>query len=133
MVCGLLEHDASLNHLNSSSADGSVGETGAAAVPAFADVRDVGKAHVLAYENVASSRWFITAENSPHLGVFETIREMQPKFASNVPDPASETKVETFQIYHSHAERDLGVKFSLLEKTIGDMARRLANLVEART
>ena len=136
MVYGPLDHDASLDHLNTSSADiyrfmdGSQKEPGPTAFPAFADVRDVGEAHVRAYENPQSSRYLITSGNFQYPDVCEIIRKVLPGYASKVPEPSSTEKVDTFAVDNSHARNDLGMHFTPLDQTIGDTAKSLAKLVE---
>ncbi|MCJ1277451.1 methylglyoxal reductase (NADPH-dependent) gre2 [Puttea exsequens] len=159
MVYGPLEHGADLDHLNTSSADiyrfmnGSQKEVGKTAFPgkptplaqahcwktvlmpttAFADVRDVGLAHVKAYEHAQSSRWFITTGNFQYQDVCAILKKvLPPSIASKVPDPVSKPKVDTYAVDNSHARKNLGIEFTPLEKTIGDAARSLVGLMEAK-
>ena len=137
MIYGPLEHDAGLDHLNTSSADifrlmdGSQKAPGPTAFPAFADVRDVGEAHVKAYESSRSSRYFVTAGNFQYPDVCEIIRKALPAYASKVPDPSSTEKVETFKVNNERAKKDLGIRFIQLDQTISDTAKSLARLQEA--
>ncbi len=138
MIYGPLEHDASLDHLNTSSADiyrlmnGSQTEPGPTAFPAFADVRDVGEAHVRAYEKPKGSRYFIAAGNFQYPEVCDIIRKVLPAYASKVPDASSTATVETFKVDNEHAAKDLGIRFIQLEQTISDTATSLARLQEAK-
>ncbi len=138
MIYGPLEHDASLDHLNTSSADiyrlmnGSQKEPGPTAFPAFADVRDVGEAHVRAYENPQSSRYFIAAGNFQYPDVCEIIKKALPAYASKVPDASLTAKAETFKVNNEHAKKDLGIRFIQLDQTISDTAKSLARLQEAK-
>ncbi|KAK3167213.1 hypothetical protein OEA41_010339 [Lepraria neglecta] len=138
MIYGPLDHDASLDHLNTSSADiyrfidGSQKEAGPTAFPAFADVRDVGEAHVKAYENPQSSRYFITSGNFQYPDVCEIIRKALPAYAGKVPEPSSTEKVPTFAVNNSHARNDLGMHFIPLDQTISDTAKSLARLQEQK-
>ncbi|MCJ1460249.1 methylglyoxal reductase (NADPH-dependent) gre2 [Mycoblastus sanguinarius] len=138
MIYGPLDHDASLDHLNTSSSDiyrfmnGSQKEVGPTAFPAFADVRDVGEAHVKAYENSQGSRWLIAAGNFQYPDVCEIIRKALPAYASKVPDPSSTEKVDTFDVDNNHAKNDLGLHFIPLDQTISDTAKSLARLQEQK-
>ncbi len=156
MIYGPLDHDASLDHLNTSSADiyrlmnGSQEEPGPTAFPgtmpplisiapntdlivvAFADVRDVGEAHVMAYENPQSSRHLITTGNFQYPDVCAIIKKALPTYASKVPDPSSTEKVETFALDNSHARNALGLHFTPLDQTVSDTAKSLARLQEAK-
>lgn len=138
MIYGPLDHDASLDHLNTSSADiyrfmnGSLKEPGPTAFPAFADVRDVGEAHVKAYESPQGSRYLISTGNFQYPDICEIIKKALPAYASKVPDPSSTQKVETFQVNNEHARRDLGIHFTPLDQTISDTAKSLAGLGEAK-
>ena len=138
MIYGPLDHDASLDHLNTSSADiyrlmnGSQKEPGPTAFPAFADVRDVGEAHVKAYEKTQGSRYLITTGNFQYPDVCEIIKKVLPAYASKVPDPSSTKKVETFKVNNEHARKDLGMHFTPLDQTITDTAKSLARLQEAK-
>ena len=138
MIYGPLEHDASLDHLNTSSADiyrmmnGSQKEPGPTAFPAFADVRDVGEAHVRAYENPQGGRYFITTGNFQYPDVCEIIKKALPAYASKVPDPSSTEKVETYKVNNEHARKVLGMTFTPLDQTISDTAKSLARLQEAK-
>ena len=137
MIYGPLDHDASLGHLNASSADiyrfmnGSQQEPGPTAFPAFADVRDVGEAHVKAYESPQSSRYFITSGNFQYPDICEIIKKVLPAYAAKVPDPSSTDKVETFRVDNEHARKELGLHFTPLDQTISDAAKSLARLEEA--
>lgn len=138
MIYGPLDHDASLDHLNTSSADiyrlmnGSQKEPGPTAFPAFADVRDVGEAHVRAYEKPHGSRYFITTGNFQYPDVCEIIKKALPAYASKVPDPSSTDKIETYKVNNEHARKDLGMQFTPLDQTISDTAKSLARLQEAK-
>lgn len=138
MIYGPLDHDASLDHLNTSSADiyrmmnGSEKEPGPTGFPAFADVRDVGEAHVKAYENPQGSRYFITTGNFQYPEVCEIIKKALPAYASKVPDPSSTEMVETYKVNNEHARKALGIQFTPLDQTISDTAKSLARLQEAK-
>ncbi len=156
MTYGPLDHDASLDHLNLSSADiyrlmnGSQKEPGPTVFPgtmtplkssapntdlivvAFADVRDVGEAHVKAYENPQSSRYLIASGNFQYPDVCAIIKKALPSYASKVPDPSLTEKVETFAVDNSHARNALGLHFATLDQTISDTAKSLARLQEAQ-
>lgn len=138
MIYGPLDHDASLDHLNTSSADiyrfmdGSQSEPGPTPFPAFADVRDVAEAHVKAYEKPQGGRYFISTGNFQYPDVCEIIKKVLPTYASKVPDPSSTERVETFKVNNEHARKELGIHFIPFEQTIGDTANSLARLQEVK-
>ena len=138
MVYGPIGHDASLDHLNSSSADiyrlmnGSQKKPEPTAVPAFADVRDVAEAHLKAYEAPKGSRYFIATGNFQYPEVCEIIKKALPAYASKVPDPSSTEQVETYKVNNEHARKDLGMHFTPLDQTISDAAKSLARLEEEK-
>ncbi|CAF9939878.1 MAG: methylglyoxal reductase (NADPH-dependent) gre2 [Heterodermia speciosa] len=136
MVYGPLQDDASIAHLNTSSADiyrlmnGTSKEPGHTGFPAFADVRDVAEAHVKAYEHPNSSRYLTTGGNFQYRDVCEIIKRVLPAYASKVPDPDATERVETFGVDNGHASRELGIGFRGLEECIGDAVRSLVALEE---
>ncbi|CAD6569534.1 MAG: methylglyoxal reductase (NADPH-dependent) gre2 [Alectoria sarmentosa] len=137
MIYGPLEHGASLESLNTSSADiyrlmnGSSKEPGPTSIPCFADVRDVGEAHVKAYESKEGGRYFISTSTFSYPQVCEIIKKALPSHASKVPDCSTTEEVETFTIDNEHAQKALGIHFTSLEKTITDTAKSLAKLETA--
>ncbi|KAL9631482.1 MAG: hypothetical protein Q9164_005869 [Protoblastenia rupestris] len=138
MVYGPLDHDANLDHLNLSSSDiyrlmdGSQKEPGPTAFPAFADVRDVGEAHVRAYEHPEGSRYLITLGNFQYPDVCEVIRKAVPKYAGKVPDPKLMENAQTFAVDNSHAKNVLGLGFRPLDETISDTSKSLAMLLSGQ-
>ena len=138
MIYGPLDQGASLAHLNTSSADiyrmmnGSQKEPGPTEFPAFADVRNVGEAHVKAYEHLQGGRYLVTGGNFQYRDVCEIIKKVLPAYASKVPDPSLTPKVETFKVSNEHAKKELGITFIPLDQTITDAAKSLAKLEEAK-
>ncbi len=101
--------------------------------PAFADVRNVGEAHVLAYENPASSRYSITSGNFQYPDMCRVLRQtLPPELAEKVPDPEATANVETFKVDNTHASEFLGLKFIKFEETIEDTAKSLVKLLKAQ-
>ena len=92
----------------------------------------MGEAHVRAYERPEGGRYLVTSGNFQYRDVCEIIRKVLPEYTSKVPDPSATDRVETFKLDNSHAERELGIKFTPLEQSIGDTARSLAKLEEQR-
>lgn len=83
-----------------------------------------------AYENAQSSRWLITSGNFQYQDVCEILKKILPGYSSNIPEPTSTPKVNTFAVDNSHARDDLGIHFTSLDKTISDTAKSLVRLQE---
>ncbi|KAI4165102.1 MAG: hypothetical protein LQ342_001379 [Letrouitia transgressa] len=137
MIYGPLEQDASIDHLNTSSKDiyrfidGSQQEPGPTSLPAFADVRDVGEAHVLAYQNPISSRYLVSSGSFQYPDMCTVLKKhLPPELADNVPDPEATSKVETFIVDNTHAREVLGLEFVGFDETIKDAAGSLVKLWE---
>ena len=117
MIYGPLDHDASLDHLNTSSAhifrsmNGSQKKPGPTAFPTFADVRDVGEAHFKAYENPQGSRYFNTTDTFQYLEVCEIIKKALPAYASKVLDSSWTKMVGTLKVNN---KKSLGMDFTPL-------------------
>jgi nucleoside-diphosphate-sugar epimerase len=133
MIYGPNTNKPDLNKLNTSSQDiyrfmnGSTTEIPETTFPAFADVRDVAKAHRLAYENPKSAgqRYFITSGNFGYQDVADILRK-NPKIADKVPvgKPGTGVGVPVFKVDNSKARNELGLKFTDLETTISDTAEQ---------
>ena len=83
-----------------------------------------------AYQDPQSSRWLITSGNFQYQDVCEILKKTLPEYSSNIPEPTSTPKVDTFAVDNSHARDDLGIDFTSLEQTISDTAKSLARLQE---
>jgi len=129
---------SSLDHLNTSSADiyrlmnGSEKEVPTTAFWAFADVRDVAKAHRLAYESPAAAhqRYFITSGNYSYQMVCDVIRKNFPEVKDRTPagKPGSGLGADVYKVSNEKAKKELGMTFKSLDETIVDTARRLLEL-----
>jgi len=128
---------ASIDSLNTSAADiyrfmnGSTQEPGDTAFPTFADVRDVGLAHLKAYERPTSGRYFITGGSFQTNQVCQILKKNVPSVASKVPDPSKTATVDTYKVDNSKTAEELGMTWIGLEKCITDTANSLVAL-EAR-
>ena len=83
-----------------------------------------------AYENPESSRWLITSGNFQYPDVCEILKKTLPGHSSNIPEPTSTAKVDTYAVDNSHARDDLGIHFTSLDQTISDTAKSLTRLQE---
>ncbi|KAF2091590.1 putative cinnamoyl-CoA reductase [Saccharata proteae CBS 121410] len=126
-----------LSKLNTSSAEiygfinGSKKEVGDAGFPAFADVRDVAEAHLKAYEfdGAAGQRYFITSGVYSNQQVCDIIRKNFPQLAERVPEGTPGAPLADFwRTDTGKAERELGIEFTPLEKTIVDTVNNLLEL-----
>lgn len=123
--------------LNTSSAEiysfinGSKTEVGDAAFPAFADVRDVAEAHVLAYEKeeAAGQRYLISTGNYSNQQFCDVIRKHFPELKDRVPEGTPGAPLgEMYRTDNSKAKRELGLKFHTLEETVVDSVKNLLEL-----
>lgn len=139
MVYGPVEHDADIKSLNTSIADiyrfmdGSTAEPGATSFPAFADVRDVGEAHLRAYERAEPGRYFITSGNFENIDVCRVLRETLPDRKEKIPDPELTARAEFYGLDNSRTGRELGMSFTPLDKCIRDTALSLVALEQGKT
>ena len=142
MIYGPNAHSVSdLSHLNTSSADiyrlmnGSSKEVPPTSFYAFADVRDVGRAHRLACEKLvaAGQRYLTTSGNYSYQMICDIIRENFPEIKDRVPvgKPGSGLGQEVYKVDNSKAKNELDMTFRSLEETIIDTARNLLELEKA--
>ena len=139
MIYGPLDHAVSdMSKLNTSAADiyrlmnGSTKEVPPTGFFAFADVRDVARAHRLAYETpgAANQRYFVTGGNFSYQMICDILRTVPEIEKSKVPEgkPGSGLGAEVYKVDSSKAQRELGMTFMPLEKTVRDMAAGLLDL-----
>ena len=102
-------------------------------IKAFVDVRDVGEAHVKAYENPQSSRYITVSATFQYRDICRILKKALPAYASKIPDPESTEEVETFKVDNSHARKELTMDFIPLDQTISDTAKSLAKLQELKS
>ena len=139
MIYGPLDHDASLKHLNTSSADiyrfmnGSQKEPGPTAFPAFADVRDVAEAHLRAYEREGNGeRYLITGGSFQYPDVCQVILDTISGNKDKITDPKNTEKIEVFSVDAGKAQKELDMKFRAFEECIGDTVKSLERLQKAK-
>lgn len=138
MVYGPASHTIeSLEKLNTSSADiyrlmnGSEKTVPDTAFLAFADVRDVGEAHLKAYESekAAGQRYFITSGNFTYQQVCDIIRADFPEKKSLVPEGnAGAPLPDCYSVDNSKARNELGITFRSLKETIDDQVKQFLEL-----
>lgn len=141
MVYGPSDHNPDLTKLNTSSADiyrlmdGSTKEVPDTSFFAEVDVRDVAKAHRLAYESekAAGERYFTTAGGYTYQDICDILRQI-PEIKDKVPEgkPGSGKDVleGVYKVDNSKAQK-LGISFIPLEKTIKDMAHQFLKIQKA--
>lgn len=119
----------SFEHLNTSSADiyrlmnGSEKTVPETSFFAFVDVRDVGEAHVLAYESAeaAGQRYFVTGGGYTYQQICDIIRKEFPELKDRVPEGTPGAAYpDVYHVDSSKAQKELGLKFRDLQTTIHD-------------
>jgi len=129
---------SSLGKLNTSSADiyrlmnGSEKDVPPTQFYAWVDVRDVARAHRLAYESAdaAGQRYFVTAGTYSYQMICDIIREKVPEAKDRTPvgKPGTGLGADVYGVDNGKAKRELGISFVDLETSIVDTARRLSEL-----
>lgn len=141
MVYGPAFHTiSSLDHLNTSSADiyrlmnGSEKTIPKTMYYAFCDVRDVGEAHVRAYETpeAAAQRYFCTAGGYTYQQVCDIIREDFPEKRGLVPQGEAGDPADRYEVDNSKIKRELGMTFRDLKTCIDDQVNEFIE-IEKRT
>ena len=139
MVYGPAVHSvADMSHLNTSAADINRLLNGTSkSIPetqfwALADVRDVAKAHRLAYESAsaAGQPYFITSGNYSYQQVCDVIRAQVPEAKDRTPEgqPGSGFEAEVYGVSNEKAKGEVGMSFGSLEECTTDTARSLLHL-----
>lgn len=141
MVYGPAAHAVeSLDKLNTSSADiyrltnGTESSVPDTSFFAFVDVRDVGEAHLRAYEvpEAGGQRYFVTGGQYTYQQVCDIIREAFPERISKTPKGETGAPIPpVYKVDASKAEKELGIKFTGLKECILDMVKQFSEL-EAR-
>ena len=139
MVYGpAMQQISDMSKLNASSKDiyrlidGSEKEVPPTAVISWVDVRDVAKAHRLAYEKpeAGGQRYFTTASLYSFQQVVDIIRKDFPQLQSQTPrgTPGAGLIPNTFEVDDSKIKKELGMTFMPLEKSIHDMVEELLRI-----
>ncbi|KAK0107021.1 methylglyoxal reductase (NADPH-dependent) gre2 [Cadophora gregata] len=138
MVYGPAAHTvSSLSNLNTSSADiyrlmnGSTKSVPETSFYAFVDVRDLGEAHVLAYESekAAGQRYLIASGGYTYQQVCDVIRKGFPEKRELVPEGEEGSAFpDVYGIDNGKVRRELGLEFRGLEESIGDMVREFIEI-----
>ncbi|GAM40632.1 cinnamoyl-CoA reductase [Talaromyces pinophilus] len=138
MVFGpVLHHVKDVKSLNTSSADiyrlidGSETEVPTNAFWAFADVRDVAEAHVLAFEKPAAAgqRYLISTSPYTYQQFCDIIREKFPQLQGSTPNGTPGAPLPpVYTLDTSKAIRELGIRFTPLEDTVIDTVDSLLKI-----
>lgn len=139
MVYGPVEHNVeSVDKLNTSSAeiykliDGSTNEVPPTIFWAFVDVRDVGDAHLKAFETpeAANERFYVTAGNFSYQMICDIIRKDFPQLREKTPEgkPGSGLGQEVYKVDNSKSKKVLGMNYRPLETTIHDQVASFLEL-----
>ncbi|KAH8592762.1 putative cinnamoyl-CoA reductase [Bisporella sp. PMI_857] len=138
MIYGPAAHTVEgLDHLNTSSADlyrlinGSEKIVPGDVFYAWVDVRDVGEAHLLAYEapKAGGQRYLTTAGNYTYQQIVDIIRRDFPEKRSVVPEGTPGTPLpDVYRLDNSKIQNELGIKFRTLESSIHDAIAEFVEL-----
>ena len=130
----------SWNKLNASSVniyqliDGSTkGEVPETQVPAFVDVRDVGEAHIRAYEvpEAAGQRFIVATGNYFFDEICDALRSAFPQLHDKIPVPKPGSKnPEVYKLSNQKARSVLGVSFRSIQECAVDTVKSLLALEE---
>jgi len=135
MVYGPAAHSVeSLKGLNTSSADiyrlinGSEKTVPDTAFFAFVDVRDLGEAHVLAFESerAAGQRYIVAAGGYTYQAICDVLREEFPELRERVPEGKVGSGIaypDVYRVDNGKIGRELGLEFRGLRETVGDMVK----------
>ncbi len=131
MVYGPAKHSiSSLSNLNSSSADiyrlmnGSEKTVPDTVFFGWVDARDLGEAHVLAYESpvAAGQRYLTTAGGYTYQQICDTIRKDLPEKRHLVPEGTPNAPYpDVYGVDNSKIRNELGLEFRDLQTSIHDM------------
>ncbi|KAM0456643.1 hypothetical protein ACHAO4_003674 [Trichoderma viride] len=138
MVYGPVAHAVSgVNALNTSAGDiyrlinGSEKAVPDTSFWAFADVRDVAEAHVLAFEKpqAAGQRYLIANSAYSYQQICDIIREKFPELQDKTPKGDTGAALPPiYEVDTTKAVAELGIKFRPLQETIVDMVNSLLAL-----
>jgi len=138
MVYGPLAADqSSMEKLNTSSADfyrlidGSTKEVPETGFYAYVDVRDVAKAHLLAYttEAAANQRYAVSGGPYTYQRFVDIIRAKFPELRDSTPEGnANEASPDVYSLDTSKIKRELGLEFLPIEETVVDTVNSLLAL-----
>jgi nucleoside-diphosphate-sugar epimerase len=125
----------SLNKLNESTGDiyrfmnGTTEKVQSNGFWAYADVRDVARAHVKAYEHKEGGRFLVTGGNFTYKQVVGVINKVPgiDKGKVSQDDPQLEWP-EVYKLDNSKARKELGIEFMSLEDSIRDTVLQLLQL-----
>lgn len=134
-VIGYLNSLESLNTSNQIITDFALGkkkdDTSPKEQTLWVDVRDVALAHVKAIEvaEAGGKRFFTTEGFLSNKELVDTIREIQPKYASNLPDYGEVGNIpRPYEINNSRVRNLLGIEFKSIKESVGDTLASLAKV-----
>ena len=95
----------------------------------FVDVRDLGTAHLRAYEHPEGGRFLITAGNYTYKQVVQAINSV-PEVDKNQVTKIDESQEwpEVYGYDASKSKKELGLEYIGIEKCIQDMAKQLVEI-----
>lgn len=130
---------AGLKHLGQSMSDiyalmdASLNEVPPTMLPAFVDVRDVARAHLLAFETDKPQRFLISGGDFDKQKVCDLLRDQMPELKSRVPvgNPGKPSVGEHYEVDCSRARSVLGIEFRPFNETFLDMGHTFLEMENA--
>ncbi|KAB8229563.1 SDR family oxidoreductase [Aspergillus alliaceus] len=131
---------ASLKHLGQSMSDiyalmdASLTEVPPTMLPAYVDVRDVARAHLLAFETDQPQRFLISAGDFDKQKVCDLLRDKICELKSRVPvgNPGKPSVGEHYEVDCSRARSVLGIEFRSFNETFLDMGHAFMEIENAK-
>jgi len=101
---------------------------------AYIDVRDLGKAHLLAYEKqeAANQRFLVYGKSFVYEQFIAIIRKKFPEYKDTTPvvDSFPSFPSDTYRLDNSKAKTQLGLTFHTMEETVVDTVKSLQELIK---
>ncbi|KIW22610.1 hypothetical protein, variant [Cladophialophora immunda] len=130
----------SLDHLNESTeaiwklVNGSAKEVPPIDFAGCADVRDIGLAHLRAYElEEAAGQRFIVGSHFDYQTAVDTLRDDFPQIQDRIPRGTPGKREPVYQVDGSKAEKVLGIKYTPLSVTLKDTVNDLLDAEKVLT
>jgi len=113
--------------------NGSLTEVPPTMLPAFVDVRDVARAHLLAFETDQPQRFLVSGGNFDKQKVCDLLRDQIPELKSRVPvgNSGKPSVGEHYEVDCSRARKVLGIEFRSFDETFLDMAHAFMEMENA--
>lgn len=113
--------------------DASLTELPPTMLPAYVDVRDVARAHLLAFQTDQPQRFLISAGDFDKQNVCDLFRDQIRELKSRVPvgNPGKPSVGEHYEVDCSRARNILGIEFRSFNETFLDMGHSFMEMENA--